>query len=229
MVLSLVAAVTTGAFLRELARVNTGPDLWTAAPVFFFLLGVALLGVFRFGFPERSLYLYVFGHELTHVIFIFLCGGKVFGDIRVSAKGGHVVTNKSNWLISLSPYFVPFYTVLVIIVFALASPLVDLSHQYRIGVFDLQPLYILYTLVGFTWTLHICYTVSMVTRDQPDLETNGKVLSLLVIYLVNSGVVMALLAAASGTLSFRGYLNAWVDVAQHWLNLFLVRIAALIW
>ena len=51
------------------------------------------------------LYLYVLGHELTHVIFVYLCLGRVSG-FRVGLDGGHIVTNKSNILIALSPYFV---------------------------------------------------------------------------------------------------------------------------
>ncbi len=229
LVLSLLAVVTTVTFFQEIAAVERGPRFWTAAPVYFFALGVALLAVFRLGLPERALYWYVFGHELTHVIFIYLCGGKVYGDIRVSIRGGHVVTNKSNWLISLSPYFIPFYTVISALVFVLASPVVDLDQAYRIGFFELQPLYVLYTFIGFTWTLHIYYTLAMLLREQPDLQMNGTVLSLLVIYLVNSIIVMAFVAAVSKTLSLRGYIEAWFGLAQEWTNLLLVRLAAMIW
>ncbi len=47
------------------------------------------------------LYFYVLGHELTHVIFVYLCLGRVSG-FRVGLDGGHIVTNKSNILIALS-------------------------------------------------------------------------------------------------------------------------------
>ena len=46
--------------------------------------------------------------------------GLLFGarpsDVRVSASGGSVRLSKSNLLITLAPYFFPFYTFVVIVV-----------------------------------------------------------------------------------------------------------------
>ena len=58
------------------------------------------------------------GHELTHALFVLLCGGKIH-DFRVTADGGHVVTDKNNLLISLSPYFVPFWSLAAVTVYGL--------------------------------------------------------------------------------------------------------------
>ncbi|MGY8686289.1 MAG: hypothetical protein ACKVHP_00910 [Verrucomicrobiales bacterium] len=216
--------VTMETFFESIAAVR-GVGFWKTAPVYFFGIGMGVL----WGFREGLLYLYVFGHEFTHVIFIYLCGGKVYGDIRVSTQGGHVVTNKTNWLISLSPYFVPFYTVIAASGFLLARPFVDLNNTLTLMGLDFQPIYFLYGLIGFTWALHIFYTVTMLAKDQPDLHMNGNILSLLVIYLVNSIIVMSFVAFASSSFTLRGFITAWFTNAHEAINVVLIRVAGLIW
>lgn len=227
-VLTGLAALTTVTFFQSIGAVK-GFAFLTTAPVFFFVLGMLVMPLLVWGFSEFFLYLYVFGHELTHVVFIYLCGGKVFGDIRVSVTGGHVLTNKSNWLISLSPYFVPFYTVIVGTGFLVASLLVDLGATHEIAGLLFQPLYLFYALIGFTWSLHIFYTMTMLMKDQPDLHMNGTLVSLLVIYLVNSIVVISFVTFASETLTIKGFLVDWYANLSSILTQSLVRIAGLIW
>ncbi len=60
--------------------------------------------------------IYVFGHELTHAFWTILFRGKV-KEFNVSSKNGSVVATKSNFLISLAPYFFPVYTFLIIFIF----------------------------------------------------------------------------------------------------------------
>lgn len=228
LVLIGLAALTTVTFFQSISAVK-GLAFLTTAPVFFFVLGMLVMPLLVWGFPDLFLYLYVFGHELTHVIFIYLCGGKVFGDIRVSVTGGHVVTNKSNWLISLSPYFVPFYTVIVGTGFLIARFLVDLTATIQLGALSFQPLYLFYALIGFTWSLHIFYTMTMLMKDQPDLHMNGTLISLLVIYLVNSIVVISFVTFASETLTLGGYVVDWYTNVSTTLTRSLVWIAGLIW
>lgn len=228
LLLTALAALTTLTFLQTISTVK-GLSFFTTEPVFFFGIGMVVLPLLVWGFSDQLLYLYVFGHELTHVIFIYLCGGKVFGDIRVSVTGGHVVTNKSNWLISLSPYFVPFYTVLIGTGFLVARLLVDLNATIEFGPLAFKPMYVFYALIGFTWTMHIYYTLTMLLKDQPDLYMNGTLLSLLVIYLANSIVVTAFVVLASQTLTMRGYLIDWTSNVLTLWNGTLFRIAALVW
>ncbi len=226
--LLLLAAITTWTFAEQIAVAKDGGG-WSFAPLHFFGLGVVLMVITRRGLPDGLLYLYVLGHELTHVVFVYLCGGRVHEDIRVSARGGHVVANKSNWLITLSPYFVPFYTVLAASGFVVASPLVDLSRVFSIGWVEFQLLYGLYALIGFTWSMHIVYTLTMFHRDQPDLRMNGLGLSLLVIYMVNLLIVIGFVTWVSSSITWRGFVETWCRVSQEWINLMLIRLAALIW
>lgn len=131
--------------------------------------------------PVRA---YVLGHELTHALW-----GLVFGarpsDVRVSASGGSVRLTKSNMLITLAPYFFPFYTFLVIIValitFAFVRPLPFL------------PLWMF--LIGFTWAFHLLFTLETLTERQPDVKLYGRVFSWTFIFLVNLAIVLAWLAS----------------------------------
>src|SRR5437773_4743064 len=64
----------------------------------------------------KPMWVYVFGHELTHALWAWLFGGRV-KKFKATSAGGHVVVNKTNFLITLAPYFFPLYVVLVVLVF----------------------------------------------------------------------------------------------------------------
>ena len=64
----------------------------------------------------RPMWIYVVGHELTHAVWVWLFGGNV-RNFKVGSDGGHVIVNKTNFLIALSPYFFPLYAVIVVLVF----------------------------------------------------------------------------------------------------------------
>jgi hypothetical protein len=80
------------------------------------LAGAACWGVVFLLLP-KPMWIYVFGHELTHVLWTWIFGGRV-KKMKVSSAGGQVVISKSNFVIALAPYFFPLYTVLVIAAFA---------------------------------------------------------------------------------------------------------------
>src|SRR5436190_20234137 len=64
----------------------------------------------------KPMWVYVFGHELTHALWTWLFGGKV-KKFKATANGGHVIVTKDNFLISLAPYFFPLYAMLVVAAF----------------------------------------------------------------------------------------------------------------
>src|SRR5438874_13037684 len=64
----------------------------------------------------KPMWVYVFGHELTHALWTWLFGGRV-KKFKATSQGGHVIINKTNVLITLAPYFFPLYVVLVVLVF----------------------------------------------------------------------------------------------------------------
>lgn len=129
---------------------------------------------------------YVLGHELTHALW-----GLIFGanphDIRVSEKGGSVKLSKTNLLITLAPYFFPFYTFVVIIAalitYAFLRPLPFL------------PLWMF--LVGFTWAFHLLFTLQTLTKRQPDIKVYGRIFSWVFIFLANVSLVLVFLASTT--------------------------------
>ena len=76
----------------------------------YFLLGIITYGLIQL-FLFKPVYLYVLGHEAVHVLATWLCLGRV-KSFKISSRGGSVSTTKSNFFISLSPYFIPVYAIL---------------------------------------------------------------------------------------------------------------------
>jgi len=131
--------------------------------------------------PVRT---YVLGHELTHALWGLLFGARP-SDVRVSASGGSVKLTKSNLLITLAPYFFPFYTFVVIvaalITYAFLRPLPCL------------PLW--FFLIGFTWAFHVLFTLETLGQRQPDVKLYGRIFSWTFIYIANLLIVLVWLAA----------------------------------
>lgn len=184
----------------------------------FFCGGIILmLGWFFSGiFKDFFLYLYVLGHELTHAFFIYLCGGKISG-FKVTSDGGYVVTNKSNILIALSPYFVPFWSIILLGLSAIIGLIWDIPYHNEA----------VYLMIGVTWTFHLAWTLWMIPRDQPDLKENGSFFSLTIIYLANVLLLSVLLSLAPDGLSLKGYLYAWINLFTE--NLTAIKMWLMSW
>lgn len=208
--------VTTKALFSINQAPGVGASFWrnlliTEHFLFFGIGCVLMMGWFFTGLLERLfLYFYVLGHELTHALFVYVCGGKV-GGIHVTADGGYVMTNKSNFLIALSPYFLPFWSVVIVTLSsALSIFYSDIPHHDHA----------LYFLIGFSWTFHLLWTLWMILREQPDLKENGVFFSLVVIYLANVIVISILLCLAPGNLSWHHWANEFMDAWRH-LHIFV--------
>lgn len=187
LVLLPVCGVTTVTLFECVTDPAFTGHFWRTDVFIYFTVGFVLhIGwFFSHFFQNVFLYLYVLGHELTHALFVYICFGYVSG-FRVGVDGGHVVTNKSNLLIALSPYFIPFWSVVVL---AIAAPI---SLMARFPGQDQA----LFLLMGATWSFHLLWTLWIIPRDQPDLKENGTFLSLAIIYLANILLIAALLCAA---------------------------------
>lgn len=146
-------------------------DTW-ALPIGF------LIWVVIFFLLPRTFRTYVLGHELTHALWSILMGGRV-GKIKVGKSGGHVELSKTNFIITLAPYFFPFYTFLVIAAYYLASLTLDVE-SYRMWWLG---------AVGLTWSFHITFTVYMLSQEQPDVQEHGRIFSYAVIYTMNLLVI----------------------------------------
>ena len=200
-----VCWVTMWTLLSRFSHATTEQAFWKAAEFWYFSTGALVMaGWFWSGLLKSFfLYLYVLGHELTHAVFVVLCRGKVT-DFHVSSQGGYITTNKTNLVIALSPYFVPFWAVVGALLYAALRFCLSLS-----PVWDL----VFYAAIGVTWTFHLLWTLWMLPRDQPDLQEHGTLLSLVVIYLANLLVLVALLCLAE-----QSPLHNLRDFAMEWLR-----------
>ena len=141
-----------------------------------------VLWIFRIA-PMR---LYVLGHELAHALF-GLCFGAVPKNLKVGLKGGSVELTKTNVLITLSPYFFPFWTAVV--------GLVALIVRAFVTPFPLPAAWLF--VVGFTLTLHVCFTLRAILQEQPDLQEYGYVFSYVFIWIFNVAGVIAWIVCTS--------------------------------
>ena len=144
-----------------------------------------VLWIFRIA-PMR---LYVLGHELTHAL-CGLCFGAIPKNLRVGLKGGSVELTKSNLLITLSPYFFPFWTAVVGLVALITRAFVAPLPYTNAWLFA----------VGFTLALHVCFTLRAVLQEQPDLQEYGYVFSYVLIWIFNVvGVIVWIVCTSEVT------------------------------
>lgn len=145
-----------------------------------------------FAFLPKPIRTYVLGHELTHALWALLMGARVSG-LRVRKSGGQVRTSKTNWVITLAPYFFPFYAVLFITGFFLVHAIWSLTGH----------MWVLFFLVGLGWSFHVTFTLMiLLTVHQPDVQSQGVLFSVVVIYLMNLLTMTVTATALSPSLSF---------------------------
>ena len=142
----------------------------------------------------KPMWIYVFGHELTHALWVWLMGGRV-SRFKVGREGGHILTDKNNFLIALAPYFFPLYSILVIALYGALSLFVNMQPYGRL----------LYALIGGTWAFHLTFTCWMIPKNQSDLSDNGTIFSLVVIYLIHLLLLSAMLIIASPHITFASF------------------------
>ncbi len=167
-----------------------------------FAAGLLLFVILFAVVPRKILMLpYVFGHEVTHAIWVKIFGGKVADQFHVGLEGGHVLTDRVNTWIILSPYFFPIYSVLTATLYgvlAASSRLIDWIHQgsnLAAAVDSFR--WVLFLLLGLTMAFHLVFTFLLITKGQPDLHYGGTFFSLTVIYLINLLIITALLLSTS--------------------------------
>jgi hypothetical protein len=164
------------------------------------LLAGAACWVVVFLLLPKPMWIYVFGHELTHALWTWLFGGRV-KKMKVSSEGGHVVVSKTNFIITLAPYFFPFYTALVIVVFAAGHFFWDWQ-DYQVW---------LLLGIGASYAFHVTLTGHALRTQQSDITSQGWLFSVVIIFLGN--VIVLLLGLPWLTAGVR-----WLDVPGWWLE-----------
>ena len=173
------------------------------------LAGAACWIVIFFLLP-KPMWIYVFGHELTHALWTWLHGGQV-KKMKITSKGGHVVISKTNFLIALAPYFFPLYAVLVIGVFALGN-LIWNWHGYLVW---------FHLLVGAAYAFHVSLTIHILRTQQSDITSQGYLFSAVVIFLGNVCVLLFAIPLLTARVQLLEVLHLWLNSTDRilvWLH-----------
>jgi hypothetical protein len=204
--LLLPAALLTQTFFAAFSRATVEQAFWATEEFWFFALGAIVWGlafvggIWAHGSPW-PLHVYVFGHELTHAIWVWLCGGRVIDKKMWSSEGGYIVTDTHNFWIALAPYFYPLYSLVVILCYGAASLFYNVAQSQATFIF-MTPLMWLFFLLGATWSFHLSFTIWMIPKGQSDLTTHGTFFSLVIIYLMNLLLLATFLIVASPEITF---------------------------
>jgi hypothetical protein len=206
-----IAAIGTQTFFTIFSTETLNHSFWATEEFWFFALGVILWLVAFFGLP-RPIVVYVFGHELTHAIWVWLMGGRV-SDFKVSREGGHILTDKHNVWIALAPYFYPIYSVAVVILYGILALFCDVAPYTRW----------LFLALGITWAFHISFTAWMIPKGQSDLTYHGTFFSLVIIYLMNLALLSALVIIAAPDATFWTFAHELMHNAI-WFSHLVIRL-----
>src|SRR5215470_515860 len=177
--------------LKSSGRADT---FWVA-----FLSGAACWTVIYLMLPKPML-VYVFGHELTHALWTWLLGGRV-KKFKASAKGGHVIVTRNNFIIALAPYFFPLYAVLVMATFWAGHWFWNWRHY----------LVWFHLLLGAAYAFHVTLTWHILKHSQTDISEQGYLFSAAIIFLGNVGVLLIGIPLMAANVQVTTALAWWMD------------------
>ncbi len=187
-----VAVAVTAAFYSNIKLVNE-----LASNLNFFLFGMLTYVILHLLFYKPT-FLYVLGHEAVHAGMSWLFGGKI-KSFKASKDGGAVATDKTNFIIELSPYFVPIYAIIITLVyFVLVS-----SYNINGATFIF--------LIGFTLAFHMVSTIEVMKIRQPDIVKSGYFFSVILVYVFNVmviAVIFGLVFPSFGIKKF--FIDSWI-------------------
>jgi hypothetical protein len=195
-----IAGLLTGTFFNAFSEATVEHAFWATEEFWFFGLGSLLWilwffgSIWSFGEP-RPMRAYIFGHELTHAIWVWLMGGRV-KHFEVRRDGGHILTDTHNFWIALAPYFYPIYSMAIMAVYGAVSLFYNIGQSE--GLFlSMTALQWLFLALGASWAFHMSFTCWMIPKGQSDLTSHGTYFSLVVIYIVNLSILSGFLIIAA--------------------------------
>ncbi len=178
--------------------------IWVAT-----LAGAACWVVIFFMLP-KPMWVYVFGHELTHAVWTWAMGGRV-KKFKVTSSGGHVVVTRNNFVIALAPYFFPLYAVLVILVFLAGHWLWNWKHY----------LALFHLFLGAAYAFHVTLTAHILQNHQSDISDQGYLFSCVVIFLGNVTVLLIGIPLLAARVDVLTALTWWLEGTQAILRAFV--------
>jgi len=134
--------------------------------------------------------------------------GRSVKKFKAISRGGHVIVDKTNVLIALSPYFFPLYAVLVVAVFALGH-----------WVWGWQNLSVwFHLLVGAAYAFHVTLTAHALKTQQSDITSQGYLFSAVVIFLGNVLVLLIGIPLLTARVDLTTMLNWWFENTREMIH-----------
>jgi hypothetical protein len=146
------------------------------------------------------MWVYVFGHELTHAIWTWLLGGSV-KKFKATSQGGHVIVTKNNFIIALAPYFFPLYAILVVLVFVTGHWLWNWQNY----------LVWFHLLLGVAYSFHLTLTWHILKHEQSDIADQGYLFSAVIIFLGNVMVLLIGIPMLASKVKVMTAFSWWAD------------------
>ena len=194
-ILLLPACIGAATTLWRIVRASGNADtIWVAT-----VAGAACWLVIYLLLP-KPMWVYVFGHELTHALWTWLMGGQV-KKFKATSKGGHVIVTKSNFIIALAPYFFPLYAFLVVLLFVLGHHLWNWQ--------DYVPWF--HLLLGAAYSFHLTLTWFILQTRQSDITEHGYLFSAVIIFLGNIAVLLIGIPLLAAKVDVTTALGWWVE------------------
>ena len=179
--------------LWQVVRTSGKADtIWVA------LLSGAVCWLVIYLLLPKPMWVYVLGHELTHALWTWLFGGRV-KKFKASAKGGHVIVTKNNFIIALAPYFFPVYAFLVVLVFVAGQ---WIWHWQGYAVW-------FHLLLGAAYGFHVTLTWHILKNTQTDITEQGYLFSAVIIFLGNASVLLLAIPLLAGQVNLLTALRWW--------------------
>jgi len=202
----------TWQFAATIFTVHYRPD----TPYYFLAGGLSYLSIHVLF--KKPVFTYVIGHELTHALFALLFGGSV-KSIHASDRGGRVTITKSNFIITLAPYFFPLYTSLALILYWTARAADARGMATDVLIF----------LSGATFALHLVLTFVFLQTDQNDIREEGAIFSYPLIFLFNIAFAAFLMKVyLVENMDYLSFLAGGIIRTLHYLFIYLEKAYAFI-
>ncbi|MEO6181756.1 MAG: hypothetical protein ABIP71_01350 [Verrucomicrobiota bacterium] len=182
------------ALWRVLRTTGSADQTWVP------MLAGAACWICIFVLLPKPMLIYVFGHEFTHALWTWAFGGKV-KKFKATARGGHVVVTKTNFVIGLAPYFFPVYVALIVIVFLAGH--VIWNWRYLEVWFHL--------LIGAAYAFHVTLTWHILKTRQTDITQEGYLFSGVIIFLGNISVLLVGIPLLTAKVNLLTMLGWWLD------------------
>lgn len=184
--LCVAVSLTVAGLLQSVQPESAG----TVPPAVWALGGGFLAWLFLYFVLPRPVRTYILAHELTHALWGSLMGAKVFG-MKISRERGSVTLSKTNFLVTLAPYFFPLYTVVIILGYYILAIFFEVERYHLWWL----------ALVGLTWGFHLTFTISTLAQHQTDIRECGYVFSYATIYLLNAvGIAFWIVLVSAATI-----------------------------